>query len=419
MPSNTPPPNIVFVHVDQMRHDAISAYGNSYVHTPNIDRILADGTSFHYSYSGNPVCCPARTCWYTGRASSEHGVVQNQLPLLESVPDLGQWMGERGYRCFYTGKWHIPNRRVDKSFTLLPGGDGHGERGDAGVASAAAGFIKNYKGNKPFFLNVGFLNPHDCCYLTFASENPATKFGLIDRLRDQLPPLPGSCDLSAGPFLSGEGGEFDADRVRFYAYCYYRMVEMVDAEIGRVYDALRASDHADNTLFILTSDHGEMLGHHNQFKKGVLYDSAMRVPLVCVLPGRVRANFLDREHLVVGMDIPATILDYAGLEPMPNMRASSLRPLLEGQTAPWREYAVTESTSQGAVIRAVSTKEYKAVFAPGAAPRLHDMQTDPLEMHNLADAPDHAELLAKARAQHNAYVDTLELHPDYAKFGKI
>ncbi|MHC4169369.1 MAG: sulfatase family protein [Planctomycetota bacterium] len=419
MSAKSSAPNIVFVHVDQMRHDAISALGNQHVHTPNIDRLMADGTSFLRSYSANPVCCPARASWYTGRASSEHGVIQNQRPLLESVPDLGQWMGERGYACFYAGKWHIPNRRVDKSFTLLPGGYGHGEKGDPGVASVAAGFLHNYDRRRPFFLNVGFLNPHDCCYLTFAPKNPSIKFDLCGMLRDELPPAPGSFNVETGA-TSREGGRWDKDKVRLYNYYYYRMVEMVDAEVGRVYDALRHSRHAQNTLFILTSDHGEMGGHHDLFKKGVFYDAALRVPLVCVFGGRVKAGRRDSEHLVSGLDIPATILDYAGLEPMPGMTvAESLRPLLEAKPTNWRDYVVAESNSAGGPHRAVCMRDYKAVLNQDGSASLHNLKADPLEMQDLSEDPKHAEVLRRARDFHNDYVDRIVLHPKLRSFGKV
>jgi arylsulfatase A-like enzyme len=419
MAARSPAPNIVFVHVDQMRHDAVSALGNQHVSTPNIDRLIADGTSFLRSYSANPVCCPARASWYTGRASSEHGVIQNQRPLLESVPDLGQWMTTRGYACFYTGKWHIPNRRVDRSFTLLPGGSGHGERGDAGVASVAAGFLHNYDRRKPFFLNVGFLNPHDCCFLTFAPRNPSIKFGLCGLLRDELPPAPGSFNTETGA-TSREGGRWDTEKVRLYSYYYYRMVEMVDAEVGRVYDALRHSRNSENTLFVLTSDHGEMGGHHNLFKKGQFYDAALRVPLVCVFGGRARAGRRDSEHLVSGLDIPATILDYAGLEPMPQMTvARSLRPLLEGTPTKWRDYVVAESNSAGGPRRAVCMKDFKAVLSRRGSASLYNVKDDPLEVRDLAAEPKYAEQLGRARTFHNEYVDRIVLHPRLKSFGKV
>ena len=95
-PRTARPCNIVFVHVDQMGHEAVGAYGRRQVQTPNMDRLVKEGTAFMLSHWANPVCCPARASWYTGRASSEHGVVQNRKPLKSDMPDLGQWMGARG-----------------------------------------------------------------------------------------------------------------------------------------------------------------------------------------------------------------------------------------------------------------------------------------------------------------------------------
>jgi arylsulfatase A-like enzyme len=98
------PPNILFMHTDQQHWEALSAFGCAHVRTPAMDRLAAAGTSFSLSYSANPVCCPARTCWYTGRASQENGVIMNDAwPIAPDMPDLGQWFGARGYDAVYGG----------------------------------------------------------------------------------------------------------------------------------------------------------------------------------------------------------------------------------------------------------------------------------------------------------------------------
>ncbi|MBM4082966.1 MAG: twin-arginine translocation signal domain-containing protein, partial [Planctomycetes bacterium] len=87
------PPNLLFIQSDQLSNRAIAAHGCAHVRTPNMDRLIKRGVSFRLSYSGNPVCCPARSVWYTGRTSSETAVVQNEWRILEDMPDLGQWFG--------------------------------------------------------------------------------------------------------------------------------------------------------------------------------------------------------------------------------------------------------------------------------------------------------------------------------------
>jgi arylsulfatase A-like enzyme len=226
-------PNILFIHVDQMHFQAMSAYGNPYVKTPAMDRMAADGYSFMASYSAMPQCCPARASWYTGRMSSEHGVPTNGSPILPNIPDLGQWLRKHtDYECVYAGKWHVTGRDVAKSFRYIYG-SGRGEYSDAAIARACMGFLENHKDDKPFFLNAGFMNPHDCCY-TAGANGGQGKFHFAKEIEDQLPPLPKN-------FIKTDNARVShwSDRDwRYYIYIYYRWVEMVDAEIGRLYNAL-------------------------------------------------------------------------------------------------------------------------------------------------------------------------------------
>ena len=112
-------PNIVFINTDQHTWDVISAYGNEYVNTPNIDRLHENGISFMRSYSSDPVCAPARTSWMTGRFTSEAGTPFNGGHLHEDIPDLGQLLKAGGYRAVHCDKWHVPGRDVHSSFDVL------------------------------------------------------------------------------------------------------------------------------------------------------------------------------------------------------------------------------------------------------------------------------------------------------------
>ena len=112
-------PNILFINTDQQSWNAVSAYGNPYLHTPNIDRLHRNGTSFMRSYCSDPVCAATRSSWATGLYTSETGVPFNGGHLHEDIQDIGQILNANGYKAFHCGKWHVPGRNVRESFHTL------------------------------------------------------------------------------------------------------------------------------------------------------------------------------------------------------------------------------------------------------------------------------------------------------------
>jgi choline-sulfatase len=174
---------------------------------------------------------------------------------------------------------------------------------------------------------------------------------------------------------------------------------MVDAQIGHVLDALEDAGHAEDTLVIFSSDHGESLGQHGLVSKSVLYESAVRVPLLVSWPGHVPAGRVDETHLVSGIDVAPTICDYAGCEPPPLARGASLRPLLEREKdaePAWRSYLVAESNTQGRMVRSA---RYKWITYEGdPVELLFDLEHDPLETRNLAKVEEHRAALEAHRA---------------------
>jgi choline-sulfatase len=403
-------PNILFLHIDQQNLKA--ANGCPYVSTPNLDRIFARGVSFRNAVSANPVCSPSRSSWYTGLMSEEHGQLDNGNPGMDrSIPDIGPLISSGGYDSVYMGKWHLA-RPVEDSFDRAFSGHGHGEVGDAYVARAAEAFLANREGDKPFFLNVGLLNPHDCCMWGYDFTPGPAKYGLASELADELPPLPPNHDLGAFPTLPEtpldptQGKWSDLDW-RFYMYSYYRQVEMVDAEVGRIVDALEQSRFADNTLLIFSSDHGDGVAQHHHYGKVSPLDPSLIVPLVLVHPG-VPAR-IDTTHMISNIDVTATICDYAGVDPLPGRKGLSLRPLLEGRETSWRPYAAS-NTARGR-IRLVRTPEYKLInnrITNDSA--LYDLVNDPWEMKDVIADPAHAQ----ARAQMRNYLDANEATYHYA-----
>ena len=401
-------PNILFIHVDQMHWQAVSAYGNAHVKTPAMDRMAAEGCSFRAGYTAMPQCCPARASWYTGRMSSEHGVPVSGCSIRPDVPDLGQWLRRHGgYETVYAGKWHIPGRSTGNSFRVIHG-SGRGEFADGAIARACMGFLANYAGDKPFFLNAGFMNPHDCCY-TAGANGGQGKFRFAKEIQSELPPLPKN--FQADPRYKARTRGWTALDWRYYIYIYYRWVEMVDAEIGRLYDALRNSRFADNTVVVFAADHGDGLGFHGKVSKGYMEEEAWRVPLIVVYPGKVSKGKRDTAHLSIGVDIPATICDYAGVPPLPKMTVGkSLRPLAEGRKVDsWREYVVGESfLGVGQV--GVRDGRHKTIFYCDGPVKVYDLKADPLEMNDLSAGAAGKDVAGKHRGYLREYLGRLELH---------
>ena len=398
-------PNILFINTDQQGLDTLSAYGCPGINTPNMDRLAAGGTSFMESYCADPVCCPSRASWFTGRPPAENGVVLNSVPIVADMPDLGQWFTKHGYEAVYVGKWHVPARDNAKSFRVLPGGTGQGELSDAAVSRACQGFLLNRRPGDPFFLTAGLLQPHDICYWIMQHDADIGELPYPE-LADRLPELPPNFQFDTRepqrlaqrrrPNARGGGtGTWSELHWRYYIWSYLRHVEMVDAEIGRILDGLEDSDYAQDTVVIFTSDHGEGRARHQMVTKGYLYDEAAKVPLVVSWPGEVGEGRRDAEHLVSGLDFAPTVCDYAGIEPPPNARGRSLRPLLEGNSVAWREFVVASSAITGRMVR---TPDYKYItYRDDPTDQLFDMKSDPWETKNLAAEPQYASVVEDHR----------------------
>lgn len=412
------PPNMIFINADQMNFNALSGHGCTHARTPNIDRLMARGTSFHQSYTVNPVCCPARSGWFSGRPSSETGA-RGGILLREGLPDLGVWLRDRGYESVYAGKWHVPGRDCAKSFRYLTPGSGMGENTDAEVSRAAQGFLRNYGGQKPFFLAMGFLQPHDICYWIMRHYHDIGTLP-VPEIAGELPPLPPNFVYDvrepaqmiakrAGGKAHKSAAEWSELHWRYYLWSYYRHVEMVDAEVGRVLDALEDSAFAKDTLVVFSVDHGEGMGCHQMVIKGYLYDEAARVPLVVSWPGALPEGVHDKTHLASGLDLAPTLCDFAGAPAMPKARGLSLRPLLEGRGAPQREFIAAEAMGHGFMIR---TPQYKYISYPDdPVCQLFDMQADPWETKNLAPEMQHAAALAEMKKHETDWLKGLERNP--------
>lgn len=414
------PPNFLYILCDQLSLAAISAHGNPHVRTPNLDRLIARGVSFQESHSTNPVCSPARSSLMTGRMPVETGVVTNGVPITAGIPNIGEWLRGHGYETVYCGKWHLPDGWAQPGmpgFTVLPlGGGGQGSSMDSFNAMACEAYLRNRSRNAPFLLVSSLMEPHDICYWCLNPKQLVPRELPFPELAAQLPPLPPNhTSRPKAPQVLERLAykQFDDNQWRYYLYCYYRQVEMLDCQVGRILNALEASGEAESTVVVFTSDHGEGGGHHMHVQKWYPYEEAVKVPMVVSWPGHIREGHRDAGHLVSGLDVVSTLCDYAGAPQPPHARGRSLRPLAEGRSTEWREFVSAEVRGPGRVLR---TERFKYVRFPGdPVEQLFDMKSDPWEMKNLYEDPKYADTLAQHRKLLDGWLATLIPAPGRGK----
>ena len=413
-------PNLLFILTDQQSIDALSAAGNPWVKTPNMDRLAARGVSFRKSYCAYPLCSPSRASLFTSRMPHEVGVEANDASRIPAdMPTMGAVLRKAGYSTAYAGKWHIPvvypgYAKPGRAAAVIPGfdvlplagrvakfgkGPTCGLKVDVAVADAAVKFLAGRKGNaKPFALVASILNPHDICGLP---RNKA-EFARLVHPGDPLPPLPKNfkaSDDEPSVLQRSRQKSWTEQQWRAYRGVYFRLVEAADTHIGQIMEALEKSGHADDTIVIFTSDHGEMNGSHQQKVKVKFYEEAAAVPLIVCVPGVTDKARVDKTHLVSGLDIMPTLCDYAGVKAPASLRGRSLRPLIDGKAVAWRDCVFSELVAGGTPARMVRSARYKyIVYAAGQdREQLFDLDADPGETKNLVADASHARILEEHR----------------------
>lgn len=387
-------PNIVFFLADQCRRDALGAYGNEVIQTPNIDRVAQNGVRFDQFISPSPLCMPVRGSMITGRFPSCHGVKSNGVPLRLSEPTFTEELRRAGYHTAVIGKLHLvpmKNRRAylphpDYGFNtmLLAEGElnptnlGHLDAGElvancpddysqwlekrspeiyrrlllepywykpyvnpcpeelhqaTWVADRSVEFLDRYvSDSRPFYLNVSFFDPHP-------SFDPPGEFSRMYDWRDMPAPVRADGEQENRPTHPStrallkalqESGISGEEWLRVRA-AYYGLISLVDKQIGRVYKRLEELNLLENTLIVFCADHGEMAGDHDLVEKGPFhYDPTIRVPLVISWPGRLPYGQVVSE-LAQHVDLGPTFLDAADLAVPHGMQGVSLIPVAKGE----------------------------------------------------------------------------------------
>jgi arylsulfatase A-like enzyme len=393
-------PNLLLILTDQQSHQAWSGARNPWLRTPAMDALAAGGTVFEEAYCNYPVCSPSRGSIFTSRLPHETGVMTNGQGIHATVPTMGEIFRAGGYRTAYAGKWHLP-KSFDgmTAFEKIAGGQALGAKMDSPVAEACVSYLKQAKAAaEPFLLVASFMNPHDIC--DWIRRHPGAR---THARRFEYPPAPANQAVEADEpetiqfhrtkgydLMSqavGIAAQWNRDDFRHYLHDYYRMVEDVDKQIGRVTAALEANGLAGDTVIAFASDHGEGLGGHRWVQKASFWEESVHVPFIWRGPG-IAAGHRSRD-LVTLMDILPTFCDVAGVKPPPVMRGQSLRASFRGEAQP-RSYVTSHLRfdSEAREGRMLRTERYKYVaFNSGERPeQLYDLWSDPGETRNLARA---------------------------------
>lgn len=414
------PNNIVLIVTDQQSAGTLSCDGNDEVSTPNLDALAEGGVRFDRCYCTFPLCTPSRASLFTGMYPHQVGIDANGAPIhpLFRGREIGTLLGSAGYDCAYAGKWHVPE-------ISMPDGE-HGFRpiapiGDPDLAAAVDSFLDE-RAERPFFLVVAYDNPHNIC--EYSHGRPMPWGGVSTPATEDCPNLPinhGHTAFAAETYaellsfapLYNQFTRYTEDDWRRYRYVYNRLIERVDKSVGRVLASLSRHGCQENTVVIFTSDHGDMQGAHGFGHKIVLYEEAVRVPLLIRHPGLPpeRRGATTSALVSNGLDLLPTICEIAGVNPdvplggprgdvVPGgtYEGAATYPIerleLRGQSllrdaGATREHLVVETNYRDGRLlngRAVVGRRYKyAVYNHGRnREQLYDLEDDPGEMRNLA-----------------------------------
>ena len=422
-------PNMLFIFTDQQTMNAMSAYGNPYIHTPNMDALAVAGIRFTQSYCSSPEGSPSRSSLITGMYPHQTGVSYNGEKTDSSLQNMGQLFRKGGYRTVWAGKWQLPN---DFPHTTgqdsIPGFDlvnflsvekttGNGSDTDPPLADAMVKQLQRHP-DEPWLMVVSFQNPHDIRNVTVKPSAFLTAVNL-----ESTAPLPYNheiptdeprflkdlrnlSNLNNSLFLSQK---FGPEEWRNYLFQYYRMVEMVDKEIGKIITMLEKQGFDENTLIVFTSTHGDGAASHKWAGNLSPYEESLKVPLIISWFGKNFKSPVNNRHLVSGIDILPTMLDYAGILIPSNIEGKSLKPIIENPDTSFREFLYAEIAPDPEhperLGRMIRYRNYKYVlYSYGSLnEQLFDLKTDPGEMENLAYQTKHKEIKDYLNSQMNKW----------------
>ena len=417
------------------------AYGHPLVRTPHLDALTAQGTAFDAAYCNSPICAPSRASMCTGRHIDAIGAWDNGSDVAASQATFLHHLRRAGYETLLSGKMHFVGpdqlhgfeRRLTpeiypSSFTWTPDwrrgayanpGTAVDQLREAGVCEwglqldydeevsfraleALRDLSRRQDDGRPFFLCASYTHPHDPFVITRPWWD-LYDHGDIDAPRAPARPLEQMHPYDQWLQIHHMIDVYPPDEasVRNARHAYYGMVSYFDHQVGRLVEELGRVGLADNTVVIVTSDHGEMLGEHGMWFKRTYFDPSTRVPLIARGPGVLAENTIQETVSLV--DLAPTVLEWAGLEDLDEVRASldgaSLRAPLQGDVSAMADVAVSDYCSEGACqpMRMAAGGGWKYVYVHDEPDQLFDLEADPDELVNRIDDPLAAPFLSRLR----------------------
>ncbi len=453
--------NVLFIISDDLTNNTLGCYGSPMGKSPNIDKLASKGVRFDRAYCQFPLCNPSRSSFLTGLRPDTTKVYENNTQFRKNIPEvqtLPQTFHKNGYYVARVGKLYhygVPGqigtnglddpsswekvvnpKGRDKDdeemiFTLTPDAKGaarfggtlswlaaegaDAEQTDGKIAEEVIKLLDANKG-KPFFLGCGFFRPHTP-YVA-----PKKYFDMYPVDKISLPVVPEKHRQSApAPAFGSSKKEQDnmTDEQRRQAIqAYHASTTFMDAQVGKVLEALDKLKLADKTIIVFISDHGYHLGEHGLWQKMSLFENSTRVPLLIYDP-RSKGNGKACSRTVELVDLHATLAELAGIAApngsnpkIPAVEGKSLKALLDDPTAKWDKPALTQvsrgtPTATGEPVGkspwfmgySVRTERYRYTEWDGGkkGSQLYDYEKDPAELKNLANEPEYAEVVKQMK----------------------
>jgi arylsulfatase A-like enzyme len=438
--------SILLIYADQHRYDCVGSNGHPFLETPHLDRLAREGMNFTHAFCPIPLCMPARNSLLHGQWPVQHQNICNDGTEAPRPPDPGlptflEALRAAGYFLGHVGKWHVnpargpleygfdedipetayPAWRAAHGAPTAPEPEDWFGALDAGIEpnltrpawgaeQVIAMLTRLARHDRPFYIAWELSEPHLPNVLPepYYSRYPP----------EVIPPWPSYPDPLIGkPYVQSQ--QRRSWRVEDTTWpewarlvsAYLGMLSLVDAQIGRVLDALDGLGLAEQTLVVYTADHGDLCGGHGMLDKHmVMYEDVVHVPLIVRWPGHISAGSRCGDFISNGLDLAPTFCQVAGAPIPATFTGRSLVPLLKGTESAGREdiLAMYHGNQFGLFSqRMVRDRRWKYVWNPAAEDELYDLETDPGEIRNRAADPACRAELARLRLRLVAWMEEI------------